>query len=348
MSFKKTFIYFLLIITVFNSCADEYKENIPDVSDIDVNVEFQRFDKDLFALDTNNISPGLQALEAKYPEFSKLFFEQILSSKNPQVAPDGHEAFVKGFLQFPPLRQLADSCMFHYNDVQQQEKEFEQAFRYLKHYFPDLETPDVTTFISEYGYAAFIYGDNSLAVGLDFFLGVDYPYYQFNPGNPSFSNYLTRSFSREHMATKSIRPLIEDLCGPVEGNNRLLDLMVHNGKKLYILDHLFPHTADSIIIEVTQDQVLWLRGNEVDMWNFFLSEDLLYSTDWSMIKKYVTPSPNSPGMPEQAPGRTANWLGWQIIKKYMRLHPETTMYELIGLKDAQALLERSKYKPRQK
>ncbi len=346
MSFKKNWFYFVFIVMLFNACTKEYKEEVPDVSGIDVKVDLHRFEKDLFAIDTNNLSPGLSALEEKYPDFSAIFFENVVSSKNPRVAPEGHEAFMKGFLTFPAIRHLYDTCMVIYDDMSVQEKEFEQAFKYFKHYFPDLEVPDITTFISEYGYAAFIYGDNSLAVGLDFYLGADYPYFQYNQGHPSFSNYLTRTFTPEHLTTKALKPLVEDLCGDEPATGRLLDIMIHNGKKLYIMDHLFPYTADSIKLEMTDTQVEWLNDNEYDMWAFFLSEDLLYSTDWGLIKKYVSPSPNSPGMPVEAPGRTANWLGWQIVRKYMRLNPQTTMYELIELRDAQALLERSKYKPR--
>ena len=346
MSFKKNYFYFVFIVTLIYACAPGYEEDVPDVSAIEVDVSLQRFEKDLFTIDTNDVLPGLANLEEKYPEFSAVFFENVLNSKNPRVAPEGHEQFMKGFLTFPAIRHLYDTCMVLFEDMSNQEAEFEQAFKYLKHYFSDLPIPDVTTFISEYGYAAFIYGDNSLAVGIDFFLGDDYPYFQYNQGHPSFSRYLTRTFTKEHMATKALKPLIEDLCGDEPPTGRLIDLMIHNGKKLYILDHLFPYAADSIKLEVTQDQVEWLNDNEYDMWTFFLSEDLLYSTDWGIIKKYLTPSPNSPGMPVEAPGRTANWLGWQIVRKYMRLNPQTTMYELIELRDAQALLERSKYKPR--
>ena len=51
-------------------------------------------------------------------------------------------------------------------------------------------------------------------------------------------------------------------------------------------------------------------------------------------------------MPAGAPGRTANYMGWQIVKKYMNRNPETTMQDLIAYTDAQKLLEESKYKPR--
>jgi hypothetical protein len=50
-------------------------------------------------------------------------------------------------------------------------------------------------------------------------------------------------------------------------------------------------------------------------------------------------------MPKAAPGRTANWLGWQMVKSYMKRFPETTFEELINMQDSQALMDQSRYKP---
>ena len=81
------------------------------------------------------------------------------------------------------------------------------------------------------------------------------------------------------------------------------------------------------------------------MWAYFLDENLLYSTEWQKVRKYVDYSPSSPGMPPEAPGRTANWIGWKIIESFMKRNPEVSMQELVGMMDAQELLDRSKYKP---
>jgi cytochrome c553 len=66
------------------------------------------------------------------------------------------------------------------------------------------------------------------------------------------------------------------------------------------------------------------------------------------INKYINVSPDSPGMPAQAPGRTGNYIGKQIINAYMERHPETTMQDLLRLQDAQKIMDLSRYKPRQR
>lgn len=341
------YVAFMLSLLFIQACRQDNKKNIPDVSDIEVELEVTRFEQLLFAIDTNQMAAGLQDLEAKYPVFSQIFFERILGSKDPELAPEGHENFVKGFLTFAPVRHLYDTCMVVYGNFGPIEKQFKQAFQYYKYYFPDRPVPDITTFISEYSHAAFIFGDNSLAVGLDFFLGENYPYQQYNPGNTNFSEYLIRTYNADHLVARSLQTLADDMVGPPAGA-RLLDVMINNGKKMYLLDMLLPNAPDTVKMEVTPKQWQWLEDNELEMWAFFLDENLLYNSAWEEIRKYVEYSPHSPGMPEEAPGRTANWIGWQIVKAYFERHPEATIQEVIALNDAQKLLDESKYKPRRR
>lgn len=345
MSWKKGFFYGIGLSVLLASCRQN--NDIPDVSDISVEVNIHRFEQELFAIDTNDVAPGLAKLQQKYPDFCQIYFGEILGSTDKRIAPQGHEAYMKGFLTHSPLRKLYDTTQLVFGDMRDLEKDFQQAFQFFKYYFPDQPMPDVTTFISEYSIGRFIFGDSSalsLAVGLDFFLGENYPYLQYNPGNSNFSAYLTRTFNKQHLVSKTLQPLIDELVGKPRGN-RLLDIMVHNGKKIYLLDKLLPYAPDSVKLEITPQQVKWMEENELEMWSYFLKENLFYSSDYSNIRKYVEYSPNSPGMPEEAPGRTANWLGWQMVKAYMQRYPETTLSQLIELQDAQALLDQSKYKP---
>jgi hypothetical protein len=105
---------------------------------------------------------------------------------------------------------------------------------------------------------------------------------------------------------------------------------------------------DSVKLEVTAAQVEWLNANEYEMWAFFLSENLLYQSNYQDIRKYVEASPGSPGMPEEAPGRTGNFIGWKVVESYMALHPATTLPELMAMQDAQQILDAARYRPKRK
>ena len=341
---KKSICLALLIAGVLFTCKNISEEPAPDVSQIPVQVEIKRFEADLFSMDTTALEKEIKALQSKYGEFATIFLTQIVPAYDPRIAVNGPEAYLKGFITHPEVRKLWETCQKQYQDFQPWKQEFTQAFRYLKYYFPNLPTPDLTTLVSEYAYGSFIYNEQSLAIGLDFFLGTDYPYQQYNPQNPNFSQYLTRTFNQDHLVLKTLLPLVDDLAGPPPGE-KLIDHILHKGKQLLVLEKLLPETPDSILMEVTSSQSEWLSANEKNIWAFFLSEDLLYNSDWQKIRKYVEYSPDSPGMPAEAPGRTGSWIGWQIAKAYMKKNPQTSLPQLLALQDSQAFLSKSGYKP---
>jgi hypothetical protein len=121
--------------------------------------------------------------------------------------------------------------------------------------------------------------------------------------------------------------------------------MIHNGKKLYILQSLMPATPDTVIMNYPAEKMKWVKDNERNIWIVFSTQNLLYESSLNKIQKLIGPSPDSPGMPHDAPGNTGSWLGWQIIKVYMKKFPETTLEQLLALDNAQEILEKSEYKP---
>ncbi len=333
----------LFVLCFIYSCISDNAENIPDVSHIEENHRLIRFEQELFNLDsTKNILEEFDQLIKKYPSFSELYFKEILPIQ-------ATEASLKDALSNKSLTFLIDTTHQIFGDFKDIEEDFSKTFKYYLHYFPEATCPDIYTFISEFSYQRFLFesedGRDGIGIGLDLFMGEDFPYKKIDPMNPSFSAYLTRSFNKEHLVKKSMELFIEDKMGFPKGN-RMLDHMIHNGKKLYILDRLMPFVQDSVIMEYSKEQMEWVNDNELEMWAFFFKEKLFYESNGSKINKYINPSPNSPKMPEKAPGMTGNFLGWKIVEAYMEKNPELSLTDLINISDAQEILDQSKYKPK--
>lgn len=330
-------------------CTDTARTVAPDVSGIEVDFDIVRFDQQVLAIDTNEVRNGIDKLMDQYPAATTLYFETL----NPYTASakrDSIDQALRAFLTEPFVQNLSDTIDIVFGDMSTIEFDMKQAYRYLKHYIPEVDVADLYTFNTLFNYQRFMYLDddesNALGAGLELFLGRAYPYKKIDPQNSSFSAYLTRSFDKEHFVKKTIELVVDEELGNPPGA-RLIDQMIHNGKRLYMLDKILPEIPDSIIMEYTSEQMAWADDNRLEMWSYFFDQELFYETNMMKITKYLNHSPDSPGMPELAPGRTANYMGWQVIKAYMKKYPETTFRELIGLTDAQQLLEKSKYKPRQ-
>lgn len=348
MTRQKCSLFCLLIFSFFFLLSCDKGKNIPDVHDISIDLDFRHFEKDLFAIDTNDIVKSYAELTTKYPVFGDIYFNQILKINDPRYAPKGKDAYLKGFVTHPAVRKLYDTVQILYNDPNRVKGHFTEAFRFYKYYFPQEKTPTVTTFLSEYSVAAFIYGENDLAVGLDFFLGKEYPYQNYNLGNDAFSAYLTRTFNEEHLVSKAIRTMAEDKAGRLKGD-KLLDFMVHNGKQLYFSEQILPYTSDSILMELSGEKMAWVKDNEREIYAYILDRELLFSTDYREFNKLINPSPvGNSDMPSDAPGQTANYIGWQMVRAYMARNPETNLTDLMQISNAQEILDGSKYKPERK
>jgi len=335
---------FILIAGLLGGCKGDSGEAPPNLDPAGVKFQIRRFEQELFEADTSAFSAALGEMRAKDPEFASLYFQEILGAGDPRIAPQGEEAYLKGFIVFKKARDLYWRVQKKYGDFSPFEKAFTNSLRLFHHYFPTQPVPRLTTYLSEFSLGNFIYGDNRLAVGLDFYLGPGYPYQAENPQNPNFSAYLTRSFNADHLVCRTLQPLVNDLLPPPDRED-LLSLIIHEGKKLYLLDLLQPGTPDSVIMEVSGAQAKWLEANEREIFSFFVQESLLYASDWQKIRKYVDYSPHSPGMPAAAPGRTGSWLGWQIVSAWMARHPDATPADLVKPGDSRLFFNDSAYRP---
>lgn len=334
----------LCIMTVWG-CNGNAKKNIPDVSEVNVKVEIQRFEQDLFNLDTNNLAVDIQQLNDKYGYFANLYFSEIMGFKklNDTLSTD-YINIVRSFRNYPSIQNLYDTCQTVYGDFAEIEAEFTKAFQFYKYYFPNRPTPKVTTFISEYGVAVASIGAEELIVGIDMFLGANYAPYYYQP--VQLPQYITRTLNAEHVVPKTMEVLAREIVGSDNGL-RLIDKMIHNGKALYLLDLFQPHVEDSIRLGITSQQTQWLKDNEGEMWRTVFVNNL-YETK---LKKegllgLIEVAPTSPGMPLESPGNAGSWVGWQIVKKYMESNPNFTIEQLLNEKEAQRILQGSRYKPK--
>ncbi len=339
VSLKFSFIYLLFFILLLQSCkTDDTKRILPDISAVIVpDVKIHRFERDLCAIDTLHINESYTHLSQSYPEFSDFFFNKILGGEQVKLAPAQN---ARMFVGSAAMRGLYDTCQIAYKDITAIEQSLTKTFKYYKYYFPNKPIPKVVSGISEYSNGVFTYGDSVVYVGWDFFLGENHRAYP-----AIFPKYICKTLTRPHLVPQITETLVNDLAGNPAGE-RLLDEMIHNGKKLYVLDQLLPETPDSLKLGYSKAQTEWCAASESQIWAFFTGENLLYSTKRKDTGKYLNPAPTSAGMPAESPGRTANYIGWQIVKSYMKKYPDTSLETLLSMRDAQDILDKSKYKPK--
>jgi len=137
------YFFLIFLIPIFFSCNNGDKT--PDVSHIKIQLTSQRFEKDLFTLDSTHFDTGLQQLFSKYPSFAQNFLYTILGA-DPKWSNDSTTAYVKGFVS--SYKKVFDSSQALFNDFSLYEKEIKKALQLVKYYFPAYRVPEkIITYI---------------------------------------------------------------------------------------------------------------------------------------------------------------------------------------------------------
>lgn len=322
-------------------------DHTPDVSDIQVNLNSQRLDKDLYNLDTNNLAAGLQQLQQKYPDFLGFYLDTVMGFGINRMYVDTNSGIQKGlrtFLTHEDYRGVFDTVLAHYPDEESINKELVKGFKYLKHYFPTYDEPEIIYLVTGLNnYGALTYGSNTLGIGLDMFLGADYPFYK-SVGIPE---YFSRQLNENYIPVAVFRTVYRERRPfDIEGNN-LLHMMIQSGKEMYFISKVLPYLDEHTRLAYTKEQLEWCQQNEALVYDFFVREELFYEKNLQKILRYVMDGPSATGMPSESPGNIGSWLGLQIVNAYVKEHPEMSLIEILDDEtDPQSFLQQSKYKPK--
>lgn len=337
------FVRISALALLVSSCSDNKKT--PDVSKIKVQLESRRLDRDLLALDTNRLAEGLTALEARYPDFLNFYLDTLMGFDIKGRYSDtagGVREGLKVFLSHKDYRGLFDTVAAHFPDTKNIEQELSKGFSYMKYYFPDYQVPKIVYFTSGLNsYSAITYGDIA-GIGLDMYLGPEYPFY----ASVGIAAYLTRRLKPEYIPVDVFKVIYRDDHPFTMDDRTLLDMMIQHGKEQYFLEQVLPFTDDTLRLGYTAAQLEWCRANEAQVYNYFVKDNMLFDTRLQKVARYVNDGPGSTGMPAESPGNVGAFIGWQIVHSYMKEHPDVTLPQLLRDQDAQRFLQESKYKPR--
>ncbi len=336
---------FLGSVILFSGCSSCNKKNYEvDISNINVALKTERFDKDFVSL--ANVSSkeayvAMMSMQNKYGDFFKFYVQEILAMNFMADTSHALADSLVVFLKNPYYKRVFDSTVLVYNNVADINSQLSDGFKHLIFYFPQVHIPMVVYYLN--GPRAFTYGDSLLAIGLDNYMGSDFWFY--SAVQPQIPQFLVRRLRKEYIVPNAMEVMSTNLFPYIDEGKKLIDELIYKGKIIYLLQHLLPQTHDSLLTGFSQTDLDWLNENESEVWKFYLKNNLLYETDPMVFKKYITDAPNTSGMPPESPGNTGSWVGWQIVQKFMSENPNYTLQTLMQEQDAQKILTLSKYKP---
>ncbi|HSN07843.1 MAG TPA: hypothetical protein VLS85_02340 [Hanamia sp.] len=342
----------LLAAIMLVSCNSN--KNIPDVSSIKVNLQTKRFEKDFFAIDTTKVAESMKSILQKYPDFLPLFTANILGLDLDSLLIPGNreDQAIRMFIHdYMPIKDSAEQL---YNNFDNETHGIEQGLQFVKYYFPQYKIPQsIITFIgpidanfeTSFGVQGDVLTTKSIGIGLQLHMGKYFSFYRSTEGMEEYPNFLSNNFNKEHISVNAMRNIVDDLFPAKIKGRALIEQMVDRGRRMYLLTKFLPYTPEYLCMGYTSEQMKDALKNEAVIWDFFLNNNLLNKTDDNIIQNYIGESPKTPELGEGAPGNIGTFSGFQIVKKFMEIYPNTSLSELMK-KDPREIYDKSKYKPR--
>ncbi len=341
-----TFVIALLFCAFALTACNSGTEKAPDVSHIVVKLDPRRFDKDLAALDTNHLAAGLQQLKAKYPDFLDFYLDTLMGlgiHGNYNDTVDAIHTGLKTYLTYKDYKGLLDTIAKHYPNVDVANEQLVKGFKYLQNYYPKYEIPRIIYSVFWLNkLPAFLETNGNIGINLDMFLGGAYPYYS----SVGIDNYMYKHMEPSFMQVFVFMLICDDMYPFRFDNRNLLDMMIQRGKQQYFLSKVLPDLDDTMRLAYSKVQLDGCEKNKAQIYNYFVASNLFYETNMQRAFRYVNDGPNTKEISLDCPGNIGTWLGYQIVKSYMKEHPSTTLPDLFKQTDPQKFLQESKYNPR--
>ena len=315
------YIIVFFILLGFFSCKKKQSYDI-DVSKVDVNLTIKRYEVDFYTASTEKLSD----VKNKYPYlFPKSFTDSIAFSK----------------INNKDEQELFSESQKIYKNISFLENQLSAVFKHVKYYNPKFNVPAVVTMLSNIDYDnRIIYADSLMFISLDAYLGKEHKYYS------DYPIYIKENNTDKNIIVDVANSKIEKQLKPISIRS-FIDKIIHEGKKMYLLDLYIPNVSEKLKIGYSQEKIQWSLENEENIWKYFVDRKLLFSTETKLNKRFIDNAPFSKFYLEndsQSPGRIGVWLGWQIVRSFM-LNNDVSLQELIMI-DTEELFKKSKYKPK--
>ena len=331
---------FLVTACLFFSCNNG--DNTPDVSKIKVEVNSMHFEKDLFTLDTVNYTANLDKLLAKYPSFGENFLATILNA-DPAWSADSAAEYVLGFIT--AYKKVYDTAQIVFKDFTPYEKDIKLALQYVKYYFPDYkDRKKIITYIGPLDGYGDILTDDAILIGLHHHLGKNFSLYRSEFVQVTYPQYISNRFEPDYIDVNCMKNIVNDLYPEKTEDKPLVQQMVEEGKRLFVLSKLLPKTEEYKLIGYTKEQLKAVYEHERAVWDLFVQNNFLQTIDNNIIKNYIGEGPKTQELGEASPGNIGSFAGWQIVKKFMQKNAGYTLQQLMAA-DAETIFQQAKYKP---
>jgi hypothetical protein len=331
---SKIFLAALMFLTACHSGHFDV-----NTDQIQLRVKTTRLDQSLFANQAAPTDSVNKNLLQSYGSFYNLYLRDILNigeAQDPMI-----EVLLDKFRKDPTWMETQEEINKTFLDFEKEQQEIEAALKRYHFFFPNSATPNIVTYNS--GFNIGIYPtDTILGIGLEWYLGSENKIVK-QLVSESFPQFMKNQMETNNLVPSSLKGwLLYKHQGNFKNEN-LLDVMIYYGKILFVLKTILPERTDQDILSYAPNQLLWCQNNEFSFWTYLVDNKFLFTQNYKDISRFINDGPFTSGISQESPPRTGIWLGYEMVKQYVKKKNINSLQQLLEVQNAQEFLKY--YKP---
>lgn len=329
------FYLIIFLSFVISSCSGDKLD--VDVSNVEVDLNFERFEKEMFEGSTpEEMAKINENLIEKGGELYEFYVYEMLRAGS--VYDDSIGTLLSFYVNDSMMQMMMEDLETEFSDFNIVEEQLIDVFKRLKYHLPN--SPQPNKIITYNG--AFTFGvvstDSVIGIGLDMYLGAQNRLVR----EIRFPQYMKEKMTRDYLSLDVAQSWLMTNVLEEDQGETFLSSMIYYGKLRYILKALLPKSEDHIIMRYNPEEYDFAVASEFEIWEYLIEMNWIYSIDMKVKLRFFEEAPSTVGI-DGSPGRIGQFMGWQIVKQYMEANEDVTIEQLLlETNEAKILKE---YKP---
>jgi hypothetical protein len=236
-------------------------------------------------------------------------------------------ASLKRFANDPFMAKFEKKIEEKFTNLPERHQKIKLGFRNIKFHLPDIKLPKAIVYANTCFQSSAFATQNEIVIGLERYLGQNEPLIQELPRDV-FYDWIKEGMDEKYLERDAVCTwIISHIVEPKDGN--LAENMINWGKIIYFTEAAFPNEKEEIIIRYSSEDLKWAKENEYSLWTYLVKEKLLFRINETQTMNMLSPGPFTVGLPEKGPDRLGQYIGWQMVRKYMEKN-NVTLEKLKG------------------
>jgi hypothetical protein len=304
----------------------------------ELSAKARSFDVDLFSCDFNQPPRCADTLRLNYGNFFCGFVEDDL-----RIAACGSDSVGSLLAKFTSDSQIKEThrAVMEVFSIEKREAlthEFDGVVQRWNHFFPSKPVPEIIYYCSAWN-RSIATTDSIIGIALDCYLGRDHEITQ-KLSPDFFPTYMKENMDERYLIADAVKGFAAWNARNIYQSKDLLSELVFYGKIMYVAEALAPELPDSILMSWSPEQMEWAIAGEENVWKTLANEKTMFHSKPFEINKWFADGPftSAAGIPQESSPQLGVWMGWNIIRSYMKKYPETSIEALLIESDNQRLL----------